>query len=61
MNHPRTPQTKAKPNFTLREITEEELDKVCWIVSKEFLDDPIASFCFEFEEVRFCTSFMTPG
>ncbi|KAK7449188.1 hypothetical protein VKT23_013334 [Stygiomarasmius scandens] len=49
MNHS-TSQSKAKPNFTLREITEEELDKVCWIVSKEFLDDPIASFCFEFEE-----------
>jgi hypothetical protein len=40
-----------KLDFTLREITEDELDKVCWVVSKAFLDDRVGNFMWNFEKV----------
>jgi len=51
-----TPGSKPKPTFNVREITEDELEKVCWVVSKAFLDDRVTSFCGGFTEVRFCST-----
>ncbi|KAK7440791.1 hypothetical protein VKT23_016868 [Stygiomarasmius scandens] len=45
-----TPGSKPKQTFNVREITEDELEKVCWVVSKAFLDDRVASFCGGFTE-----------
>jgi hypothetical protein len=45
----------SKPNkleFTLREMTADELEEVCWIASKAFLDDRMSNFIWNYEKVN---------
>ncbi|KAF5366730.1 hypothetical protein D9758_006436 [Tetrapyrgos nigripes] len=58
LSQPPGPSESSKPaaklnrtnKFTIREIIEDELEKVSWIASKAFLDDRVGNFIWGFEK-----------